>query len=202
MLLLLLFSGREPDAEDYEKELANDRLEELSEVTNQFILRRTNKLLARVLPPKLMLNVFCPLAPFQLKVYQLFLSNRKVRDTADTCTGMGGKVLGFIQSLMKLVNHPYLIRKPTKEMENGFEQCDSMFDFLDDQDREHRGINKPVRPFLSGNFLSSFHASSKQFSNFNLFFEVQFVNFEMCACAIFRQDVLRVQVASPAETHR
>ena len=63
---------------------------------------------------------------------------------------MAGKVLGSIQNLMKLVNHPYLIRKPTKEMEYGFEKCESMFELLDEEDKAFRGINKPMRPFLSG----------------------------------------------------
>lgn len=47
-----ILTGREPHATAEEMQLAQDCSEELSLIVNQFILRRTNKLLSKHLPPK------------------------------------------------------------------------------------------------------------------------------------------------------
>jgi DNA repair and recombination RAD54-like protein len=61
-----IISGREPDASDKEKELADTRASELSSLVNEFILRRTNALLSAHLPPKLVQIVFCKLTALQV----------------------------------------------------------------------------------------------------------------------------------------
>ena len=61
-----ILTGREPDASDKEKELADSRASELSTLVNEFILRRTNALLSAHLPPKLVQIVFCKLTPLQV----------------------------------------------------------------------------------------------------------------------------------------
>lgn len=47
-----ILAGREPDATDEEVACGQQRSEDLSIIVNQFILRRTNKLLSAHLPPK------------------------------------------------------------------------------------------------------------------------------------------------------
>jgi DNA repair and recombination RAD54-like protein len=61
-----ILTGREPDADDKEKELADGRASELSALVNEFILRRTNALLSAHLPPKLVQIVFCKLTELQV----------------------------------------------------------------------------------------------------------------------------------------
>lgn len=110
-----ILEGREPDASEYQQELATQRLQELSNITNYFILRRANTLLAKVLPPKIILNIFCNLTPIQNYLYRRFLRSSACKkildsDNSGNHTGFTGQVLSSIQSLMKLCNHPTLIR--------------------------------------------------------------------------------------------
>ncbi|KAK1936024.1 putative DNA repair and recombination protein RAD54-like [Babesia divergens] len=102
--------GREPDATDSQQKLAADRLAELSEITNQFILRRTNTLLSKVLPPKVNMNVFCNLTEKQKIIYKAFTTSatcNKLVNSGDVSTG---KTLSVILALMKLCNHPCLVK--------------------------------------------------------------------------------------------
>jgi DNA repair and recombination RAD54-like protein len=62
-----ILTGREPDASDKEKGLADVRAGELSALVNEFILRRTNALLSAHLPPKLVQIVFCRLTELQVQ---------------------------------------------------------------------------------------------------------------------------------------
>lgn len=98
--------GREPDASDAERELANSRSEELSTIVNKFILRRTNTLLAAHLPTKVTEIVCCRLTSLQINLYRHFLES-KAADAA--LTGKQSKVLAAITALKKLCNHPKLI---------------------------------------------------------------------------------------------
>ncbi|KAF8821638.1 SWI2/SNF2-containing protein RAD54 [Cardiosporidium cionae] len=70
--------GREPDATESQQNLAAIRLGELSNITNMFILRRTNSLLSNVLPPKIIMNIFCRLTPLQTTIYQGFLESKRL----------------------------------------------------------------------------------------------------------------------------
>ena len=54
-----ILDGREPDSSDFSKRKGEERSEELSNVVNKFILRRTNALLAAHLPPKVYIYKHC-----------------------------------------------------------------------------------------------------------------------------------------------
>ena len=60
-----ILNGREPDADEETVTLGKERSEELSALVNDFILRRTNDLLSKHLPPKvqppniLLFRAFC-----------------------------------------------------------------------------------------------------------------------------------------------
>ena len=60
-----ILAGREPDASDKQLELARERNTELSELVNKFVLRRTNTILSKHLPPKVVEVVCCKLSPLQ-----------------------------------------------------------------------------------------------------------------------------------------
>ncbi|CDJ36193.1 DNA repair protein rad54, putative [Eimeria mitis] len=106
--------GREPGATESEQELAAERLTELSSITNLFILRRTNALLAKVLPPKVII------------------------------------VLSSIQGLMKLCNHPTLVKNQSLLL-TGFEKCAKLFEELDIEGTKARV--RSIRPDMSGKML-------------------------------------------------
>ncbi|OEH74457.1 DNA repair protein [Cyclospora cayetanensis] len=147
--------GREPGATEAEQELAAERLAELSSITNMFILRRTNALLAKVLPPKIIINLFCNLSPLQVAFYQEFLKSkccRKLLDgDASGSSGLTGKVLSSIQGLMKLCNHPMLVKNQSLLL-TGFEKCAELFEQLDLEGTKTR--IRSIRPDVSGKMLA------------------------------------------------
>lgn len=147
--------GREPGASEAAQELAAERLAELSSVTNLFILRRTNSLLAKVLPPKVIINVFCDLSPLQVAFYEEFLKSKCCRKLLDAdgnggSSGLTGKVLSSIQGLMKLCNHPVLVKSQSLLL-TGFEKCAKMFEELDLEGTRARV--RSIRPDMSGKML-------------------------------------------------
>jgi hypothetical protein len=62
-----ILRGREPDATDKERDKGEAKSAELGKIVNQFILRRTNTLLSKHLPPKLVCVVCCSMSALQLQ---------------------------------------------------------------------------------------------------------------------------------------
>ena len=132
--------GREPDAAEEAVGLGQERSEELSALVNDFILRRTNDLLSKHLPPKvsrhslILLNlswtrqiieiVCCNLEPLQKSLYKAFLASTAAKRLVD---GNAKGALPAITALKKLCNHPKLIYDELysvadkKSSSNGFE---------------------------------------------------------------------------------
>jgi DNA repair and recombination RAD54-like protein len=124
-----ILTGREPDASEKESKLGLERSAELSERVNPFIMRRMNTINARHLPPKLTQIVCCKLSPLQHQLYHHFLNSKVARDVL---TGKQSQVLGSIQALQKLVNHPKLICQAAGYLKKdnaapGFEDCNQFF---------------------------------------------------------------------------
>ena len=125
-----ILAGREPDASESELELARERNAELSELVNKFVLRRTNTILSKHLPPKVVEVVCCRMSPLQSQLYKHFLESKAAKAAL---TGKHTMVLAAITALKKLCNHPKLIydmingAKNTGQGAAGFESCGEFF---------------------------------------------------------------------------
>ena len=99
-----ILAGREPDASDAEATLGAERSSQLSDIVNEFILRRTNSLLSAHLPPKVIEVVCCRMTPLQYDLYCHFVQSRSVQNLF--ATQKSARALTAINSLRKLLNHP------------------------------------------------------------------------------------------------
>ena len=105
-----ILNGREPDATANARSKGEERSAELSDLVNTFILRRTNTLNAKFLPPKLMTIVCVNLTKLQKDLYAHFLTNKDVqRDNDREDGGSLVKVLPYLNELRKLCNHPKIV---------------------------------------------------------------------------------------------
>jgi DNA repair and recombination RAD54-like protein len=103
---LAILKGRDALATDKEKEVGNQKLKELADLVQRFIIRRTNDLLSKYLPHKYEHVVFCKMAPFQLDLYRLFIRSPEIKKLL---RGTGSQPLKAINILKKLCNHPDLL---------------------------------------------------------------------------------------------
>ena len=125
-----ILAGREPGASDSEIEKGQAANTELSELVNKFILRRTNTILSKHLPPKVVEVVCCKLSPLQQALYEHFLSSKSA---AKLVSGKATQTLAAITALKKLCSHPKLIHdmirgaKNTGHTASGFATCAGFF---------------------------------------------------------------------------
>ena len=105
-----ILTGREPDAAELEIAKAQECQFEMSNLVNEFILRRTNTLNAQHLPPKLVQVVCCRLTELQKTIYKHLLSSKEIRHIFE---GKQTNILASIGALNKLCNHPQLLQEST-----------------------------------------------------------------------------------------
>ncbi|KAK3089624.1 hypothetical protein FSP39_005167 [Pinctada imbricata] len=103
-----IVASRQPGAKAKEIELGEERGAELARLTKLFILRRTQEVNNKYLPPKCDIVVFCKPSELQLRLYQALLGGRIFR----SC--LAGRLDGSphlicIGALKQLCNHPSLI---------------------------------------------------------------------------------------------
>lgn len=149
-----ILRGREPTASADERQEAQEKLQQVSEVTEEFILRRTNRLNARFLPPKQLFNVFVAPSIFQKKLYHCFLRSNVAKKVLHENAKLSDcAVLVQIKRLQNLVNHPSLVRsKGHQKPEAGFDddEARSLWAQVDAQDQGLRSNERPVHEELSG----------------------------------------------------
>uniref|UniRef100_A0A665WF49 RAD54 homolog B n=1 Tax=Echeneis naucrates TaxID=173247 RepID=A0A665WF49_ECHNA len=114
-----------------ERVLGEERAAELSRLTGMFILRRTQEIINRYLPPRLDWTLFCEPSPLQLELYRQLLSHQVFRACLQGFTQTHTH-LACITALKKLCNHPGLIFSYSQERaDHGSEEC-SIYDGLVD----------------------------------------------------------------------
>ncbi|XP_025936794.1 DNA repair and recombination protein RAD54B isoform X4 [Apteryx rowi] len=118
--------SREPSATKEEKELGENRASELTRLTGLFILRRTQEVINKFLPPKKESVIFCRPTALQLELYRKLLNSQVVRSCLQGRLE-NSPYLICIGALKKLCNHPSLLFKAIKE-----KRCDSACDEHDE----------------------------------------------------------------------
>lgn len=138
---LPILRGRDAAGSDEARKKGDDCIKELLTIVNKFIIRRTNDILSKYLPVKYEHVVFCNLAPFQLDLYNLFLTSPEIKALL---RGKGSQPLKAIGILKKLCNHPDLLNLPD-------DLPGSEASFPDDYvPKDSRGRDRDVKPWYSG----------------------------------------------------
>ncbi|PTB77141.1 hypothetical protein M440DRAFT_1437739 [Trichoderma longibrachiatum ATCC 18648] len=136
-----ILRGRDADATEEERKRGDECTGELLGVVNKFLIRRTNDILSKYLPVKYEHVVFCNLAPFQIDLYNYFITSP---DIQALLRGKGSQPLKAINILKKLCNHPDLLN--LSDDLPGSEKC-----FPDDYvPKEARGRDRDIKPWYSG----------------------------------------------------
>ncbi|KAI1847959.1 hypothetical protein JX266_006072 [Neoarthrinium moseri] len=136
-----ILRGRDADALEIDRQKGDASTAELLGIVNKFIIRRTNDLLSKYLPVKYEHVVFCNLAPFQLDLYNYFITSPSIQALL---RGKGSQPLKAIGILKKLCNHPDLLN--LSEDLPGSEQHWPE-DYVP---REARGRDRDIKPWYSG----------------------------------------------------
>ncbi|XP_061459089.1 DNA repair and recombination protein RAD54B [Rhineura floridana] len=117
-----IIRSREPSATKEEIELGERRAVELTRLTGLFILRRTQDVINKFLPPKKESILFCRPTALQLDLYRRLLSSQVVRSCLQGSLENSPHLI-CIGALKKLCNHPCLLFKAMKEKESDL-NCD------------------------------------------------------------------------------
>ncbi|KAK4033283.1 P-loop containing nucleoside triphosphate hydrolase protein [Parachaetomium inaequale] len=138
---LPILRGRDADASEADRKRGDECLAELLAIVNKFIIRRTNDILSKYLPVKYEHVVFCNLAPFQLALYNYFITSP---DIQALLRGKGSQPLKAIGILKKLCNHPDLL-----DLAADLPGCEEYWpeDYVP---REARGRDRDIKPWYSG----------------------------------------------------
>lgn len=102
-----IVASQQPNTPHTEKELGTSRASQLNRVTSLFILRRTQDIINRYLPPKSEYVVLCQPSETQLSLYSDVVGCRSLRRCFTSVEP--GDHLSAILALRKLCNHPALL---------------------------------------------------------------------------------------------
>ncbi|XP_012999683.1 DNA repair and recombination protein RAD54-like isoform X1 [Cavia porcellus] len=141
---LPILKSRDANASEADRQLGEERLQELISIVNRCLIRRTSDILSKYLPVKIEQVVCCRLTSLQTELYKKFL--RQAKPAEELREGkMSVSSLSSITSLKKLCNHPGLIYDKCVEEEDGFEGALDIF--------PPGYSSKALEPQLSGKML-------------------------------------------------
>ena len=100
-----ILKSRQPNAQEKDIELGEERTEELAQTTAPFILRRTADILSNYLPSKSEYVLFCTPTPEQSQLYQLVIKSPLFQ----SALGNAESALQLINILKKVCNSPALL---------------------------------------------------------------------------------------------
>ncbi|XP_077382370.1 DNA repair and recombination protein RAD54B isoform X3 [Festucalex cinctus] len=116
-----ILRSRQPSCSEEDRALGNERASELSRLTGMFILRRTQEIINRYLPPRLDWTLFCRPSRLQQEIYRHLLSHGVFRaclqGSMQTHTH-----LACITALKKLCNHPGLLHATVMDKKSDSEE--------------------------------------------------------------------------------
>lgn len=119
-----ILKSRQPGATQKDIEKGEARSEELANVTSQFILRRTADVIAKYLPPKTEIILFCRPTLAQADIYRAVLGS----PLFNAILGSTEAALQLIMILKKLCNSPSLFLKANSEDSTPSETVQSLLD--------------------------------------------------------------------------
>lgn len=110
-----IMRSRQPGCSTSESTLGQERSQELTRLTAQFILRRTAQVIYEFLPRKTEFVVFCQPSPLQKSLYRRMVDSSYLQ----SCFTMdGSRHLACIMALRKLCNSPKLILDQAEKQED------------------------------------------------------------------------------------
>lgn len=116
-----ILASRQPSATKEDVTLGNERATELSRLTKLFLLRRTQDVNNKYLPPKVEIVVFCRPSSLQLTLYRQILNSQTIRRFLAGHYD-GPSHLISIAALKKLCNHPALLYQSLTSNESDEEE--------------------------------------------------------------------------------
>nr|CAD7409896.1 unnamed protein product [Timema poppensis] len=120
-----ILRGQDADATDEERKKGQQCLEELSNIVNRCLIRRTSALLSKYLPVKIEQVVCVKMSPLQQKLYKAFITSDALKKAVggENTGKVNLSALSSITSLKKLCNHPDLVYDKIQTRSEGFEKA-------------------------------------------------------------------------------
>jgi DNA repair and recombination RAD54-like protein len=147
-----ILRGRDADATDSEHQRGIVKQQEMAEIVNRCIIRRTQALLSKYLPSKIEQVICCKLTPLQTDLYEAYVRSEILKNKVDNKSSdnsgpkMDSSTLAAITTLKKLVNHPDLIIETCRE-KNVKEVCNIFNKYFPSGHDPNKG---KLQPGLSG----------------------------------------------------